>query len=132
MADDEIRACIRSTFRSAEMIWGVSSPFLKNSTWVGYAATEEESEHLADITGKVVVPVKPGNPKHEIVAQLIRDLLPPAGRAMFDEGYSAETIYLDPPPNPWTPTVLAITLDTDPKKGNQKFTLFSLTCGSKP
>ena len=132
MTDDQVFEAIRSTFRPAEMIWGVSSPFLNASTWVGYTWTVEQSDYLDEIMGHVARPIPKGTPKHVQVAHLIRNILPKAGSTLFDSGYSGETLYVNPPPQPWTPSVLAITLGIDTDHAQTKFALFSVTCGTGP
>ena len=131
MTEDEIREALRLTFRSAEMIWGNASPFKHSSTWIGYSARSEYGEYLARILGKE--PAKPFPTKsagYRAVADLIRALLPPNGQALFDTGYGRETIYASAPATAWTPSVLCITLATDPDDGGRLFALITITCSS--
>ena len=132
LLDSQIREALQGTFRSAESLWGGSSPFKPGSTWLGYSANSEHSAYLDKALGNVQKAFTPKDPLYMMVAVLIRDMLPPAGRALFDTGYGDETIYVNPPAPSWTPSQLSITLATDYHDGNRKFTLFTGACGAAP
>lgn len=129
MPVDQIRETLRSTFRSAETIWGAASPFQPYAAWFGYSATKDQAEYLSATFGNEVRPFPPGDPRHKEVMDLFRYLLPDEGRALFDTGFAYQTLYVDPPKTLWTPSGLVSTMATDPNDGNRKFALFTIPCG---
>jgi hypothetical protein len=130
MTVDEIRAELKGTFRRAETIWGQDSPFKNSSTWIGYAGCDESVKHLDDVIGNEADKFVPGDPRHYSVSQLIHEMLPQDGTDLFDQGFEGETVYVNPPAPGWTPTVIVVSLATDPKDGDRQFTLITGACGA--
>jgi hypothetical protein len=132
MEVDDIREAIRATMRASEVIWGVASPFVHRTTWIGYAETKEINVHLQKVLGHADRPVPKRDPKHDDIVKLIREILPAPGRDAFDSGeYAEQTIYVDPvnAVQPWTPSIVVVTMATDPET-EVPFVLLEIVCGS--
>ena len=130
MTEQEIRDALKTSFKSADEIWGAESPFAEGSTWIGFAADQDATQYLDQIFGNKARSFAAGDADHTRAMGLIQDLLPQGAQQLLLTGYTDEKLYATPATTPWTPTALCVTMAEDPNDGNRKFTLFTAGCGA--
>jgi hypothetical protein len=134
MSDMDLITEISQTFQSADTIWNgkpVKSPFLPNSNWIGFVATVEQSHLLERILGTQVRIIHPNAHSYPAARDLVRDLLPPDGKALFDTGFDRAPIQVFPAQIGWTPSTLACNFVMEHHDtGDTKLTVISVPCGT--